>query len=355
MNTPWQPYVSVIIPVRESQKHIGLLLGSLLCQDYPNYEIVLVGNTGDRTFDNLPDDPKIRIFEVTLPENWVGRDANFKRNEGVRACNGDVLFFTDVKILHPIDWISTGIKIMERENIESVAGIMLATTEVSKSFMGKFTDYALIKRNPEFGKGYVLTTQNFGARESLPITATWAMTRLAYDKMGAFPDNFRDSYEDYASAWLMVSAGQPIYCTNELKVWHKHRTKFSEIRREYARSARGAAQLYHIYPACPFAQRRAKQVTLIFSLIGIALALGLLAILFGQWFLLSMMAGTVALGYLTAGGANVVKARHWFGMFFPILTTFFIFLFAIHFVRKLIEGGDLPLGNNFLQHSMLSL
>ncbi|MCL2150542.1 MAG: glycosyltransferase, partial [Dehalococcoidia bacterium] len=36
------PQVSVIIPARDEQKNIGRCLESLLCQDYPNFEVIVL-------------------------------------------------------------------------------------------------------------------------------------------------------------------------------------------------------------------------------------------------------------------------------------------------------------------------
>ncbi len=351
--------VSVIVPLRNSGAHITGLLDSLLSQDYPSFEILLVGNQGDTTWSALPSDldPRVHIIEVELPEGWMGRDSNFKRNRGAEAATGIVLFYTDVKIRHQPDWISTGLRLMRENQVEAVAGIMLGTAESTQSFLGRFTDSALIRRNPDFGQGYILNAQNFGNRESLPITACWAMTRAAYENMGGFDEDARDSYEDYMSAWRAVRAGVEFFVSNLWTVFHKHRSKFKPMQLEYARSARGAAQMFATYPDCPFGRRRAAQVTIVLAMVFVGvvtLLISLVALALGNWQILAGLSAIVTALYVLAGTANTVKAHHWQGFFFPALTGWFILWFALHFAQKLREGGGVSKNNRWLQ-TMFSL
>lgn len=351
-----QPRVTIVVPVRNSQEHIQRLLAFLLEQDYPFFEIVLVGNGNDQTWQAVPKNPKIVKVEAHLPEDWAGRDTNFKRNVGARIAikrGADVLFYTDGKIRHQTNWISKGLEIMEAQQVQSVAGIMLGTWESAQTFLGRFTDHALVKRNPDFGKGYLLTKLNFGKKESLPITACWAMTVEAYLAMDGFPEDFRDSYEDYAASWKMVAAGVGIYVTNDWQVEHKHRSSFFKIILEYARSARGAAQMFHTYPECPFGRRRAKQVA--FVMLGSIFALAYLILSFfyaPAWFSGAITLGTGLFGL--AGLINVSKANHWQGLFFPPLTALFIWWFSFNFLLKMAEGGGPTKSNRWLQ-TMFSL
>lgn len=352
-----QPLVSVIVPVRDSGNHIGGLLESLLAQDYPNYEVILVGNYQDSTWQYITPHPQLFVFEADIPPTHKGRDTNWKRRLGANVARGDVLFYTDVKIRHPENWISRGIELMQEHDVESVAGVMLSTRQRSaeETFMEKFTDSALVKRNPDFGKGYVLTRKNFGNRESLPITACWAMTRDAYERMGGFNQKFVYSYEDYSAAWQSVAAGERIFCSSGWAVYHKHRTAFSEITREYKRSAYGAAQLFQVFPDCPFARRRLGQVlaVLFALLLMVVVPLGLL--LAGELASLAILIGLGIIGFFGLGLLNIVKAGwYWRALFFPPLTAFFILVFSLWFMRKLLAGGKAD-PNKLLQITTLPM
>ena len=344
--------LSVIVPVRNSQQHIRALVDSLFEQDYPHFEIILVGNEGDKTWLPIQDHIRcgyITTLEVQLPPNWRGRDSNFKRNMGAQHARGDILVFTDQKIRHPSDWLSRGVALLEEHDVAAVAGTMISTNEESASFWSRFTDGALVKRNPEFPSTRILTASNFGSAESLPITANWFMTKEAYQKMGGFPENFRDSYEDYAGAWQAVRNGVSFYCTSSLNVYHKHRTDPQQILREYIRSARGAAQLFMTFKGCPFGWRRFVQVMVVAAAMIAGLVMTIQGFIFDEWLFLSALAPVAVLGLLGVSFLNYLKVRHWHGFFFPPITVFFILVFSWHFLHKCLEGAGVPTTDHYLQ------
>ena len=338
------PKVTIVVPVRNSEEYIRGLCDSLLAQSYPNIEILLVGNQNDRTWTGIEDyirEGKVRKLEVSLPRDWVGRDTNVKRNYGARAATGNIVVFTDQKIRHKPDWIATGLGIMQEKEAEAVAGIMISTPDVEDTFIGRFTDDALLKRNPAFGHGRFLTKENFGNSESLPITSNWFMSKKAFNTMGGFPEDFRDSYEDYSGAWMAVRNGVRFYCTDELHVYHRHRTRLKSIYREYSRSARGAAQLFFTFPDCPYAQRRLLQIGMILGMAVMALILSVIA--------LPLVLGMSVAGLVSLGLLNMWIARHWQALFFPVLSALFILVFTWHYVLKCLEGGGVARSNQFLQ------
>jgi glycosyltransferase involved in cell wall biosynthesis len=343
--------VSIIVPVRNSQQYIKALLDSLFNQDYPRFEVILVGNVGDKTWEPISEyiqDGQVSIIEVPLPPNWRGRDSNMKRNMGALYAHGDILVFTDQKIRHPSDWISRGVALLSQHNVHAVAGTMLSTQADSDSFWSRFTDGALVKRNPEFPSTRFLTASNFGAAESLPITANWFMTKEAYQKMGSFPEDFRDSYEDYAGAWQAVRNGVTFYCTSTLNVYHQHRVDPRQIQREYVRSARGAAQLFMTFTDCPFGWRRLVQVVAVSLFILITFAVLIKGVVFAEWLTLAAFALLGVTGLVAGSYLNYRKVGHWHGFLFPPITFYFILVFTWHFLYKIMEGIAVPTSDRFI-------
>ncbi|MBX3064877.1 MAG: glycosyltransferase [Anaerolineae bacterium] len=346
------PLVTVIVPVRNSQQHIQGLLQSLFAQDYPCMEIVLVGNMGDQTWQPICDwieAGKVTTVEVQRSRNWTGRDSNLKRNAGARHAHGEIFVFTDQKIRHEPDWITRGVALMRGHKVEALAGTMNSTPEEADKFWSRFTDGALVKRNPHFPQGRYLNERNFGKSESLPITANWFMTRSAFHKMGGFPEDFRDSYEDYAGAWKAVRSGITFYCTSELPVYHKHRLEPMQIQREYIRSARGAAQLFLTFSNCPFAQRRAVQVLGVLGVVAGGTATLSSLMIVAEWFYLLLLTQVGGLLLLSAAILNGLKVRHWHGLLFPPITLYFVVLFSLHFVRRVMEGESIITSEKYLQ------
>ncbi len=98
------PRLSVIVPACNEREGIGSAVDSMLRQDYPNLELVLVNDrsTDDtgriivRLSDAHPD--QVRVVTVkTLPAGWLGK--NHAAWLGSRHATGDWFLFTDADIL----------------------------------------------------------------------------------------------------------------------------------------------------------------------------------------------------------------------------------------------------------------
>ena len=87
------PSISVIIPAFNRAESIGETIGSLLGQDYKDFEIVIVDDgSSDNTVGVIQaiDDPRIRLF--LQPKNMGG---NAARNRGIREARASIICFLD--------------------------------------------------------------------------------------------------------------------------------------------------------------------------------------------------------------------------------------------------------------------
>jgi chlorobactene glucosyltransferase len=98
------PFVSVLVPVRNEERNLEALLDSLLKQDYPDYEILVMddGST-DRSWSILEKwasrDARLRIFQSQeLPPGWTGK--NWACHQLSQLARGDYLLFTDADTVH---------------------------------------------------------------------------------------------------------------------------------------------------------------------------------------------------------------------------------------------------------------
>ncbi|MBX5451105.1 glycosyltransferase [Thermogemmatispora sp.] len=98
------PRVSVILPVRNEEANIDTCLASLLAQDYPDFEVIVIddGST-DATPARLAAwqqrDPRLRVQRVDeLPAGWAGKAHAL--HTGATLAHGDWLLFTDADTRH---------------------------------------------------------------------------------------------------------------------------------------------------------------------------------------------------------------------------------------------------------------
>jgi chlorobactene glucosyltransferase len=98
------PFVSVLVPARNEEKNIGRCLDSLLNQDYPNYEIIVLNDySEDKTEDIIKKYTKkfekVKLISgKQLKSNWTGK--NWACHQLSEMANGDVFIFTDADTWH---------------------------------------------------------------------------------------------------------------------------------------------------------------------------------------------------------------------------------------------------------------
>ncbi len=99
-----RPFVSVLIPARDEAARIAATVRSLLAQDYPRFELVILDDASrDGTADAIraaaAGDPRLRLLAgADLPPGWLGK--NWACAQLAEAARGEVLVFTDADV----DW-----------------------------------------------------------------------------------------------------------------------------------------------------------------------------------------------------------------------------------------------------------
>lgn len=130
--------VSVIIPARNEEENLPLLLESLTRQDYPNFEVLVID---DQSTDST--------WEII--ESFQKRDHRFKGYKSEKGkklspygkinallqliphATGDILLCTDSDTIHSPSSISDGVRYMERDGLDILSGFPYQKTE---TYMG---------------------------------------------------------------------------------------------------------------------------------------------------------------------------------------------------------------------------
>lgn len=96
------PLVSVIVACRNEALHVAAALQSLLRQDYPAFELIVVDDRSTDGSGAILDglaraDPRVRVEHVTqLPAGWLGK--NHALHIGAARARGAWLLFTDADV-----------------------------------------------------------------------------------------------------------------------------------------------------------------------------------------------------------------------------------------------------------------
>lgn len=119
------PRVSVIVPARDEQRHIRRCVESLLAQDYPDYEVIVVD---DASTDATPallrwlrQSPsgreRLRVVRVEAPpEGWAGKP--YAMHIGAGLASGAWLLFTDADTCHAPSALRSAVARAEAERAD---------------------------------------------------------------------------------------------------------------------------------------------------------------------------------------------------------------------------------------------
>ena len=122
---PHPPKVSIIIPARNEAKKIAEALQSVLKQDYPNLEFIVLN---DRSTDNTATilagmaarDPRLRVENVSeLPAGWLGK--NYALHRGAERASGELLLFTDADVVMNPTAVSRAVHYLQANRLDHLA------------------------------------------------------------------------------------------------------------------------------------------------------------------------------------------------------------------------------------------
>lgn len=120
------PLVSILVPARNEEKNLEACINSLMKQDYPNIEILILDdNSTDGTWKIIEayveKDKRIHgIKGKPLPEGWKGK--LFAMQQLYEAANGKYLLFTDADTTHTPQSVAFGYSVAIKNNAALVSG-----------------------------------------------------------------------------------------------------------------------------------------------------------------------------------------------------------------------------------------
>lgn len=123
------PFVSILVPARNEETKIARCLESLLNQDYPNFELVVIDDRStDRTGEIIEGFAK-RDKRVTYvkgndaPDGWIGKCNALAHAVGYAS--GDWYIFTDADTFHQPNSIRDAVSLGIREKADLVSFVPL--------------------------------------------------------------------------------------------------------------------------------------------------------------------------------------------------------------------------------------
>lgn len=116
------PLVSILVPARNEAANIEACVGSLLAQDYPAFEVIVLDDqstdgTGALVARLAGEDGRLSLLQGSaLPPGWTGK--NFALAQAAAAAGGDWLLFTDADTRHEPQALSASMREVERSGVD---------------------------------------------------------------------------------------------------------------------------------------------------------------------------------------------------------------------------------------------
>jgi len=174
------PSLSVLIPARNEARNIGRCLQSLLAQDYPAMEVIVLddGST-DATAQIVQEwarrDARVRLVQgQDLPQGWVGK--NFACHQLAEVARGEWLLFTDADTDHRRNSLRWSVHAAQQNQADLLSLIPRTVTHT-------------------FGERLILPIITFGLLVCLPLAVGERLRRPSLAMaIGPFMLFHRDAY-----------------------------------------------------------------------------------------------------------------------------------------------------------------
>jgi len=241
------PKISILIPVRDEEMHIGNLLTTLAQETYSNLEIlVLDDESTDRTAEIIHEfavkDSRIRYIKgSTLPPGWVGK--NYAAARLAEESTGDYLLFTDADASFTPGLLELSLKQALTHKADLVTGFPRLW---SPSFWGK-----LIIPNVYFifwgFCPFYLSSFNQFPVVAMGVGSYLFFKRKSYQKIGGHKAVFNDLTEDMALARKIKEEGLKLHTVDMAShIASKMYTSFDEVWQGYGKNLFKALGSNHI-------------------------------------------------------------------------------------------------------------
>ncbi len=118
------PMVSVCVPARDEERGVRACLESLLKQDYPQFEVIVVNDhSTDRTGELIQklarnNSRLIALDGEDLPKGWLGKP--FALHQAFQKAKGEILLFTDADPVFESSALRTAVFTLRERNLDAL-------------------------------------------------------------------------------------------------------------------------------------------------------------------------------------------------------------------------------------------
>jgi GT2 family glycosyltransferase len=208
------PFASVVICTRNRPESLAQTLESVLTQDYPDYEVLVVDqSSGDETCRLVETSPSPRLRYLRLERPGLSR----AYNAGIRATDAHLLVFTDDDVTVPPGWLrSVALAFARNPEVSLLYGQVLIPPELAASRDGVTPALAIPERR--------ILDRKRGFRV-FGMGANFAARRRLFERVGGFDEVLGgggplQSAQDFDLVYRAYKAGESTLLEPDVVAYH---------------------------------------------------------------------------------------------------------------------------------------
>jgi succinoglycan biosynthesis protein ExoA len=254
------PAVSVVMPVRDEEKHLADSVSRVLEQDYPGgFELVLaVGPSRDRT-EQIAHELAAADSRITVVPNPSGKISS-AMNAAIKAARHSVITRIDGHALLPAGYLRIAVRTLLETGAADVGGVMAAEgiTPFERAVAWAMTSPA--------GVG---AAANHTGGEPGPAATVYlgVYRREAIERAGGYDENMIVA-EDWELNYRIRASGGLIWFTPELRVTYRPRANLRALCKQHFRYGRWRRVVARRYPETVNPRYLAAPAATVLNLVG---------------------------------------------------------------------------------------
>lgn len=226
---PTPPFVSIIVPCRNEEQHLGRCLESILASDYPRDRMelfVVDGMSTDRTRDIVAS-YAARYPVIQLLDN-PRRTAPCALNIGIQAARGEVILRMDAHVIYLPSYLPILVRALLEHGADNVGGVL-------ETLPGADTPVA---RAIALGLGHRFGVGNSYFRVGTPdprwvdSLAFFCCRREAFERAGLFDEELVRNQDDEFN-FRLIRRGGRVLLMPTARAYYVARTSLRQLWRMY--------------------------------------------------------------------------------------------------------------------------
>lgn len=208
--------VSAIIVTYNNKQWLSKSIPSLLRQEYPQIEVIVVDNA---SLDNACEYVEGNFGSVKLVKQKTNKGFGVGVNAGVRKAKGKYILVANEDMVFERNYVKRLVAVMEKDSsVGACQGVTYSydrKSEVqSRGLLFNYSGVLMDDRKGEFNKGTDVS-------EIFAATVPFLVRKDVFNHLGGFDEDFFLYFEEVDLCWRMWLAGKRVVFTPGAEAFHK--------------------------------------------------------------------------------------------------------------------------------------